>query len=150
MSADIGSNPSFFSSANFYALIITGIVFILGLLKTAFTVSDLKSQLEQQMKEQNEKIDSMKTDVTVIKTSIEGHVKRTGEMFDKIEQHTESVTDLEKKVMVINLKVEYSEQKIRDGLNYIYNYNRNKITTSNINKDDNNNNQNDKREQQQA
>lgn len=132
---DIGNSPSFFSSANFYALIVTGLVFVLGLLKTAFTVSDLKSKLEEQMKEQNAKIDSMRTDVTTIKTSIEANVERNNAVMDKIEKHSASVTDLEKKVMVINLKVEYSEQKIKDGLNYIYEHNRNKITTSNINKE---------------
>lgn len=125
----MSDHPSFFSSANFYALIITGLVFVLGLLKTAFTVSDLKKNIEEQLKEQNTKIDTMKTDVTTIKTTIEASTNNTDRVLNKIEEHAKSVTDLEKKIMIINLKVEYSEQKIKDGLNMLHN--RNKSTNDN-------------------
>lgn len=129
-------NPSFFSTSNFYALIITGAIFILGLLKSAFTISDLKKNIETQLKEQNEKIDSVKTEITSIKTTIESAIDNTDRVLGEIKDHAKSVTDLEKKVMIMNVKIEYSEQKIKDGLNFIYNRNKNDNNQDN-NKDNN-------------
>lgn len=135
MSDDVNS-PSFFSSANFYALIVTGLVFVLGLLKTAFTVADLKKDIESKLNEQNQKIEEVKTQITKVTTTIETSADKSDKVLEEIKEHSKSVTDLEKKVMIVNLKVEYSEQKIKDGLDYIYGRNNN--NKKDINKEQSN------------